>query len=64
MKTVTYGWLMRKTPTPSLAWSSNKYQYYYCPENEENPFNGPAQIVKIKKAYVVKKNRERFKTEE
>ena len=64
MKTVTLGWLLRQTPTPSLAYCSNKYQYYYCPKDPENPYNGPMEMVKIKKAYVEKKNRERWPEEE
>lgn len=63
MKTVTLGWLLRQTPTPSLAWCSNKYQYYYCPTDTNNPYNSPATIVKIKKDYVVKKNKEKFPDE-
>lgn len=60
MKTVTLGWLLRKTPTPSLAWSSNKYQYYYCPNNADNPFGDGGHMVKIKRDYVIKQNRERW----
>lgn len=63
MKTVTLGWLLRQTPTPSLAWWSNKYQYYYCPTDANNPYNCPAITVKIKKDYVVKKNKEKFPDE-
>lgn len=64
MKTVTYGWLTRKHPTPSLSYSSNKYQYYYCPEDEEHPFVGNYKMVKIKKAYVIHQNRQRFGIED
>lgn len=64
MKTVTYGWLIRKYPTPSLAWSSNKYQYYYCPSDAEHPYTASATIVKIKKDYVIKKNAERWPQDE
>lgn len=55
MKTVTYGWLMRQNPSPSLAWSSNKYQYYYCPTDAEHPYASDAIIVKIKKNHVIHK---------
>ena len=64
MKTVTYGWLIRQYPTPSLAWSSNKYQYYYCPTDVENPFNCPGKFVKIKKVYMVEQNKKRWGTED
>ena len=59
MKTVTLGWLLRKTPTPSLAYSSNKYQYYYCPVLE-NRCTDEDKMVKIKKAYVVKYLKEKY----
>lgn len=63
-KTVTLGWLLRQYPVPSLAYSSNKYQYYYCPTDAENPYNCPATIVKIKKDYVIKKNEEKWPQDE
>lgn len=59
MKTVTYGWLIHKNPIPSLAYCSNKYQYYYCPTDENNPF-ADGKMVKIKKDYVIKQNIKRY----
>ena len=64
MKTVTYGWLIKKYPAPSLDHSSNKYQYYYCPNDAENPYIGTYKMVKIKKDYVIKQNKIRFPSEE
>lgn len=64
MKTVTLGWLLKQNPVPSLIGSSNKYQYYYCPSDEKNPYTAPAKIVKIKRAYVISKNKELHKETE
>jgi hypothetical protein len=56
MKTVTLGWLRRygngnENLIPSLEYSTQKYQYYFCPTNAERPFAEGGFTVKIKRAY-------------
>lgn len=53
MKTVNITWLKNQTPAPSLAYCSEKYQYYFCPTHIETPYDGYGKMVKARKKYII-----------